>query len=448
MIGLVPFNHPTDPAAICVGAGNHDNMIFPVATSASIAADSDISGTIDKWGHIFAIRNPSTGQSKLLLSASAYNPLLPSGFTEKQILNSFLVDGAGNICPGVWRADGSFTLNEGAWPVRYDRLALPPPAPHVTYLHLVEAGTPMGLKLNARFGAVGYNNDAGYPPFYGLVLDPDAYPTGRLDGSVPPWSGTADPVAYARVAGTAVYAKPPGIAAWAVPIWQYTDEIGCVFHGSQSGTNNNYGHLYLQGWVHPREPDRPSVSMGILGASLTMDRNANNWLNVAAYQLEMGKTSRVRMMLAGKEGTASNYWISSGWVTVLARVRPHLVIIDMTPDANTGQGISVSQSLANLLTIIDTIRTNNPNVPIFLLKPCRMRADATQFSNVASYYANYATVQANRSNIGIIDAYTPWGDPALNPGEYAASDPIHPLFAGNVRVSIPATVTALSSFIT
>lgn len=435
--GLIPYNHPSSGSSIWVSAGAAGAISLPVGAVASIASDADIPGTLQPggWGHIFAIRNPVTGQSRILLSASGHNPLLPGGFTEKQILNSFLIDGVGNIRQGEWREDGSFDLAKGASPVLNE---------NIFNLHLVPAGTPLGVKMEARLHAAAFNTDAQNWGFYGFVLDPDAYPTARLDS-------VAD---YAGVTATANFTKVAG-QNWSVPVRQFTDEMGRMFFGSLSGSGsqNNFGHLYLQGWKHLRVDDRPTFTIAILGASLTGDRNANNWPNVAARALRAGKATDVKVMIAGQEGRGSSAspagpgWIEQGWRQKICLVRPHAVVIDMTADANAGFGISPALSLSNLYTIIDAVRVNNPGVPIFLFKANRMRADVTQFPNIAAYYANYATAQANRSNIGIIDTYTPWGDPALNPSDYAPADGIHPLFSGNSRVTIPTFVAAIAPLI-
>lgn len=457
IIGLVLSLSLASPTTLNISSGSIEgtSFVLPIGIRKSLSAwgpgnngGVDIPGSIgtNAWGHVFVIYNPTLATTDVLLSASAYNPVLPSGYTQKQIIQSFLTNAAGEVEPGEWTGDGRFTLSYGREAVLNYRLALPPPNPHVTYLGLVSAGTPYGVKLLAHFNTVGFNSDGLNYGFYSLLLDPDAYPIGRLDGSVPPWSGTVDPTAYARVSATALFAKPAGFN-FTIPASQRTDEMGQVFFGSQSGTNNNFGHLYLQGWTHPREPDRPTVSIAIIGASLTMDRNANNWPNVAARELEFGKSSRVKIMLAGKEGQASSSWLSSGWASKVAAVRPHVVVLDMTADANPGFSISTSQSLANIYTFVDTIRANNPNVPIFLFKANHMRPDATQFANVLNYYANYAVVQANRSDIFILDTYTPWGNPALHPEEYANGDGIHPLFSGNTRATIPAFVSAIAPMV-
>jgi len=434
MKGLVPFNYNATTIGVSAGSVGNASFTTPITKNLSSWTAGSGNGGVDggsipanAWGHIFSIYNPSTSASDILLSGSAYNPVLPSGFTEKQILNSFLIDSSGGFRQGQWRDDGSFDLSVGVAAFLNESL---------TNIHLMPAGCPLGLKLRARGRVVTFNLvDSGNPGFYVLAKDPDSYPTQRLVGE--------------DIDTSAAYDKIAGInGSQTLDMW--TDCMGQVFVGAHASVAwaNNKGHIYTQGWWHPRETDHPTVTIGIVGASLTMDRNANNWPNVVARQLTIGKQSQVKMLLAGQEGKGSNDWIAAGWHSKVALARPHIAIIDGTADANPGFGISTAQALANLYTMIDAIRANNSSVPIFLFKANHMRSDATQFANVLNYYANYATVQANRSNISIIDTYTPWGDPALHPSEYDAVDPIHPLYAGSSRVTIPTTVTALSSYIT
>ncbi len=436
--GLVPFVNGVDLGTIFVSAGKRGpfTLAMPIGktlspwTAGNGGGGLDIAGSIPPGagGHVFVICCDGAGQTDVLLSASAYNPKLPAGYTQKQIVNSFLTNAAGNIEQGNWRDDGTFELSLGRWPVQAENL---------TYLHLVPSGLPPGTKIEAHLRAIAWDSGPGNYGFYGLVKDPDAYPVNRY----PPYPAN-DWNTFAT------YDKIAGIN-WSTRVTSFGDEMGQVLNGaaSGSGTTTFRNHLYLQGWRHPRETEAFTVSIGMLGASLMMDRNANNWPNMLAARLELGKATRVRMLLAGKEGTASNYWLSSGWVAAMARVRPHLVIVDMTPDANAAQGISVAQSLANLYAIVDAIRANNPTVPIFLFMANRMRADATQFTAILSYYANYSIVQANRSDIHILDTYTPWGDPALHPDEYLPADPIHPLYSGNLRVTIPVALSEIAPYV-
>ena len=183
-----------------------------------------------------------------------------------------------------------------------------------------------------------------------------------------------------------------------------------------------------------------------IGASLSMDRNANNWTALLAAGLRVGKQSAVQVANFGMQGTASNYWISAGWVERAAVIRPDICLIDSTCDANTSQNISLAQALANLYAMVDAVQAKNAAVKIFLLTMNHMLPAATQFTSVTSYYAQLPTVKANRSNVDIIDCYTAWGDPSLHPSEYG-SDPIHPLLAGNLRVTIPIISAALAGLI-
>lgn len=185
-----------------------------------------------------------------------------------------------------------------------------------------------------------------------------------------------------------------------------------------------------------------------IGASLGMDRSANNWPQMMLARLRVGKQPPIQFAAFGKEGAASSYWLSAGWVERAAAVRPDIVLYDVTPDANPGQGVSLAQSLANMYAAVDAVQAKNANAKVFLCTMNHMRSDATQFANVTNYYAQIDTVIANRSNVAKIDCYTAWGDPSLYPAEYSAGDPIHPLLAGNLRVTVPVVAAALSPLIT
>jgi len=57
------------------------------------------------------------------------------------------------------------------------------------------------------------------------------------------------------------------------------------------------------------------------------------------------------------------------------------------------------------------------------------------------------TAAANRPNIGIVDAYTAWGDPAMHPEEFSPEDGLHPLLNGLQRVTIPQAEASLGPLI-
>lgn len=188
---------------------------------------------------------------------------------------------------------------------------------------------------------------------------------------------------------------------------------------------------------------------GMLGASDINDRNTRNWPNLLARELQIGKTSRVRTITFGQEGVGSPTWITNKNHLSLANTMPDVAVLSFFADASSALGISTATSLANIYTVVDAIRAKR-NCPIILIKMWRMPAasEAASFPNLANYYANYATVAANRTGISIVDCYTAWGDPALNPSEFDAGDQIHPLLAGHQRVTIPVVKTALASLIT
>lgn len=56
-------------------------------------------GTVaaDETYHVFAIYNPTTGNSDILFSANLGSPTLPSGYTKKKRIGSLLTDGSANI---------------------------------------------------------------------------------------------------------------------------------------------------------------------------------------------------------------------------------------------------------------------------------------------------------------------------------------------------------------
>jgi hypothetical protein len=110
----------------------------------------------------------------------------------------------------------------------------------------------------------------------------------------------------------------------------------------------------------------------------------------------------------------------------------------------------VTAAYGRWLSIIDAIRAVRSNVPIKLVRNWRMPAatEASTFAQLAAVYAKYTDVVANRTDVGIIDIYAAWGDPALRPEEFAAGDQIHPLLNGHLRVSIPVYTAALAPYFT
>ncbi len=191
-------------------------------------------------------------------------------------------------------------------------------------------------------------------------------------------------------------------------------------------------------------------TIGLLGASDVDDRNCREWPQRTANFLQIGKQSRVRTMAFGREGAGSTTWMAEGQTASLANMRCDVCLLSFFADAAVSFGISTATSLANAYTIIDDIRAKRSTTRIELMKMWHMpdAQEAITFPDLSDYYDQYATIAANRSNVGIIDTYTAWGDPASNPSEFDVGDQIHPLLAGHVRVTIPIVSAALAPLIT
>lgn len=188
--------------------------------------------------------------------------------------------------------------------------------------------------------------------------------------------------------------------------------------------------------------------IGLLGASDINDRNNRNWPNFLTQALQHGKTSRVRAVAFGYEGQCSSDWINDKRHLRLADTMPDVALLSFFADGNAGFGLSTAASLANIYTVVDVLRAKR-DVPIYLLKMWRLRAaqENASFPNLASYFANYATVAANRSGVATIDCYTAWGDPNSHPEEWG-TDLLHPLLSGHLRVTIPTLSATLAPLIT
>ncbi len=191
-------------------------------------------------------------------------------------------------------------------------------------------------------------------------------------------------------------------------------------------------------------------TVGLLGASDVQDRNCREWPQRMANYLQIGKTQRVRTIAMGREGASSTTWISEGRTAQLGNMKCDVVLLSFFADAATTLSTPLANSLANAYAIIDDIRAKRSTTKIYLMKMWHMpdAQEASTFPNIAAYYSQYSTIAANRSDVGIIDTYTPWGDPALNPSEFDVSDQIHPLLPGHLRVTIPTISAALAPLIT
>jgi hypothetical protein len=135
----------------------------------------------------------------------------------------------------------------------------------------------------------------------------------------------------------------------------------------------------------------------------------------------------------------------------MAGQRPDLVLLSFFADGSVPLCPNLATNLANAYTTIDAIRAKRADTPIGLLRNWRMTAsrEASTFAQLNGvYFTNYPTITANRTNISIVDCYTPSGDPATHPDEWDGIDDIHPRPPWHQRCSIPITYAWASPFIT
>jgi hypothetical protein len=191
-------------------------------------------------------------------------------------------------------------------------------------------------------------------------------------------------------------------------------------------------------------------AVSLLGASDVQDRNCRDWPLLMAKYLQIGKSSRIRTMAFGYEGQGSPTWITDGHVARIAGQRADVALLSFFADGSVPLCSDLATNLANMYTFVDAIQAKRADTEIFLIRNWRMTAarEASTFSQLQGvYYTNYPIVQANRSNISILDFYAVSGDPASHPDEWSVSDDIHPLLQWHQRVSIPMTAAALAPLV-
>lgn len=116
--------------------------------------------------HIWAIKNPTTGVSDALISASASSPTLPSGFTKKRRIVSRKTDGSANWVPVSQWGDKNLLLT----PVQ-DVNGMTP----TTSASLLSLSVPSGVKVEwfGTFAFVPTTPDTATAIRYTIVTSPD-----------------------------------------------------------------------------------------------------------------------------------------------------------------------------------------------------------------------------------------------------------------------------------
>lgn len=195
------------------------------------------------------------------------------------------------------------------------------------------------------------------------------------------------------------------------------------------------------------------TTIALLGASDVADRNCRDWPLLMAKQLQIGKTSRVRTMAFGYEGMGSPQWITDGHFVRLAAQRCDIALLSFFADGSVPICPDLPTNLTNMYAAVDAIQAKRADTQIYLMKMWRMSAtqEAITFAQLGGVYGQYATVVANRSNVSILDFYTPSGLSTDHPDEWnlvgPLADPIHPLLAWHQRCSIPISVAALAPLV-
>lgn len=118
----------------------------------SLSADSSY--------HVHLIRKDSDGSVAVLVSASALNPLIPSGYTERRRLGAVETDGGGNIHPFMQVARDFFFTT----PIQVTNHA----SNNVATLR--DLPVPTGIKVKAHWAASFFGSSGGG---YLIMWDPD-----------------------------------------------------------------------------------------------------------------------------------------------------------------------------------------------------------------------------------------------------------------------------------
>ena len=198
----------------------------------------------------------------------------------------------------------------------------------------------------------------------------------------------------------------------------------------------------------------------VYGTSLTQN---GAWASVTAgsgglYDWLRGLYgSRFTMVNSGMAGKASNSGVANLSSKVLAQ-NPDTVIIEFAMnDASTGYpagdidaGISVSQSKANLNTMIDRIVMALPDAEIILMTmnpaiDIPPKQAGTLRPNLADYYQGYRDVASARGLL-LIDHYVNWDfflDIDAERFSADVPDGLHPGTLASLAVTLPAIQKAL-----
>ncbi len=182
------------------------------------------------WYHVFAIRKTADGGTEILFSTSATSPSMPSGYSGKRRIGSFLTNGSGNIIK-FWQVADRFT-----WDVSLADLNV---TVANTTRNAVTLTVPTGVKVFPHTAILFRTNGGNGYVIITTIAQTDTAPGGSINDL---WQAEGGALAY--VAGGSVVRGNI-----------YTDTSAQInWRCSQSGGTTAL-QLVTAGWTDPRGKD-------------------------------------------------------------------------------------------------------------------------------------------------------------------------------------------------
>lgn len=184
-----------------------------------------------------------------------------------------------------------------------------------------------------------------------------------------------------------------------------------------------------------------------MGTSLTAGNYENRFWQPQLAALLETKTSHpitVRNFGIGG-GTSANGLASIG---SFLPARPEILTIEYSMN-DSGGSLTLAQSRANAISIINQFRAQDPDIMIYMLVMTPIVPGTGGFiarPNLVWYYDVYRQMAADPSlNVGLIDNYLDWPQP---PTTGLLPDGLHPLIADMNQRLVPRIATVLAPAIT
>lgn len=143
-----------------------------------------------------------------------------------------------------------------------------------------------------------------------------------------------------------------------------------------------------------------------------------------------------RILIHGKSGEASDWGIKN--LHRVIRERPDVVVIEFAiNDASQARNVSLRDSRANTIGMIEALRTNLPRVRVILMTTNHAIDDPSR-TNLSEYYAQYLMI-ARELAVEVIDLHPAWRRATDTGGwQRLIPDKLHPAKEAYDKVAIPA----------